>query len=106
MAWVSGAIEFEKPSENQEHFEGNIVLTKVDALVLQGFVMENEGKKPLPGALVMVYVRVNDGEEEPLCQTFSSRDGHYLLHIDKTKIPGDSTAIIIRASANEHSSSI
>jgi len=104
MAWVSGAIVFEKPSEDQQLFEGNIVLTKVEALVLQGVVMESEGKKPVPGALVMVYARLNDGKEEPLCQTFSSRDGHYLLHVDKKKISGDSTAIIIRANANELSS--
>lgn len=100
MAWVSGAIEFEKPSENQHHFEGNIVLSKVDALVLHGVVMETEGKKPVPGALVMVYARINDGKEETLCHTFSSGDGHYLLHVDKKKITGDAAAIIIRASAN------
>jgi hypothetical protein len=100
MAWVSGAIEFENPSENQHHFEGNIVLSKVDALVLHGIVMETEGKKPVPGALVMVYARINDGKEEPLCHTFSCSDGHYLLHVDKKKITEDVAAIIIRASAN------
>lgn len=104
MAWVSGAIEFEKPSEDQQLFEGNIVLTKVEALVLQGVVVESEGQKPVPGALVMVYARLNNGKEELLCQTFSSRDGHYLLHVDKKKISVDSTAIIIRANVNELSS--
>jgi len=104
MAWLSGVVEFEKPSENQHHFEGNIVLTKVDALVLHGVVMENKGKKPVPGALVMVYARVNGGKEEPLCHTFSSSDGYYLLHLDKNKITEDTTAIIVRASANDHSS--
>ncbi|MDD4238453.1 MAG: hypothetical protein PHT62_07845 [Desulfotomaculaceae bacterium] len=103
MAWVSGAIEF-KTSEEQQLFEGNIVLTKVEALVLQGVVMESDGQKPVPGALVMVYARLNDGKEEPLCQTFSSKDGHYLLHVDKDKIPVDSTAIIIRANVSELSS--
>lgn len=104
MAWVSGTIEFEKPSEDQQLFEGNITLTKVDALVLQGVVMENEGKQPVSGALVMVYARLRDGREEPMCQTFSNRDGRYLLHVDKKSIPGDSTAIIVRANANELSS--
>jgi hypothetical protein len=104
MAWVSNAIEFVNPSEDQKLFEGDITLTKVNALVLQGVVMENEGKQPVPGALVMVYARLKDGKEEPLCQTFSSKDGHYLLHVDKKKIPGDSTAIIVRANAGELSS--
>lgn len=97
MAWVSGSIEYEKPPENQRHFEGDIVLSKVDALVLHGVVMESEGKKPVPGALVMVYARMNNGKEEPLCHTFSSADGHYLLHVDK-KLMDSATAIIIRAS--------
>ncbi|MCG9969806.1 hypothetical protein L9W92_17535 [Pelotomaculum terephthalicicum JT] len=104
MAWVSGAIEFEKPSENQRHFEGNIVLKKVDDLVLHGVVMETEGKKPVPGALVMVYARINGGKEEPLCHTFSTSDGYYLLQLDKNRISEDTTAIIVRASANDYSS--
>ncbi|MCL6560056.1 MAG: hypothetical protein K6U74_14955 [Firmicutes bacterium] len=102
MAWVSGAIEFEKPSDNKYHFEGNIVLSKVDALVLHGTVMENEGKRPVSGALVMAYARTNNGREEPLCHTLSSGDGHYLLQVDKKKITGDVAAIIIRASASDH----
>jgi len=106
MAWVSGSIEFEKPSESEYLIEGNIELTKVDALALHGVVMETEGKKPVPGALIMVYARMNDGKEEPLCHTFSSNDGYYLLHLDKNKITGDATAIIVRASANGHSSTI
>lgn len=104
MAWVSGAIEFEKPSENQQLFEGNIVLKKVDALVLQGVVTESESRKPVPGALVMVYARSKDGKEEPLCQTFSDKDGHYLLYVDKKKIMGGPTAIIVRANASEPAS--
>jgi len=104
MAWVSGVIEFKKPSENQHHFEGNIELTKVDDLVLHGIVMETEGKKPVPGALVMVYARIDGGKEEPLCHTFSGSDGYYLLQLDKNKISEDATAIIVRASANDHSS--
>jgi len=101
MAWVSGAIEFEKPSDNQNHFEGNIVLKKVDALVLHGVVMESEGKKPIPGALVKVYARTNDGREEPLCYTFSNDEGYYLIHVDKKRVTEDAAAIIIRASAND-----
>lgn len=101
MAWVSGVIEFEKLSEDQKLFEGNITLTKVDALVLQGVVMENEGNTPVPGALVMVYARLSDGKEEPVCQSFSGKDGRYLVYFDKKKIPENSTAIIIRANASE-----
>lgn len=100
MAWVSGAIEFENPPENEHHLEGNIILTKVDALVLHGVVIESEGKKPVSGALVMAYARINNDKEEPLCHTFSNNDGHYLLHFDKKKITGDATAIIVRASAD------
>jgi hypothetical protein len=105
MAWVSGAIEFENPTENQHHLEGNIVLTKVDALILHGVITETEEKKPVPGALVMAYARIGDGKEEPLCHTFSNSDGYYLLHLDKKRITGNATAIIIRASANDLSSS-
>lgn len=101
MAWVSGVVEFEKPAEEQRHFEGNIVLTKVDDLVLHGVVSEIEGKKPVPGALVMVYARLSNGKEEPLGHTFSSNDGYYLLQIGKDKIAENVTAIIVRASAND-----
>jgi len=104
MAWVSGAIEFKNPGENQRHLEGNIMLTKVDTVILHGVVMETEENKPVPGALVMAYARINDGEEETLCHTFSNSDGYYLLHLDKKKITGDVTAIVVRASANSHSS--
>lgn len=105
MAWVSGTIEFEKPSENEYLIEGDIMLTKVDAMALHGVVMDNEGKKPVSGALIMVYARKNDGKEEPLCHTFSSNDGYYLLNLDKNKMV-DATAIIVRASANGHTSTI
>lgn len=102
MAWVSGAVKFEKPSGSQRHFEGNILLTKVDDMVLHGMVMEVESKKPVPGALVMVYARLSGGKEEALCHTFSNTDGYYLLQVDKRKITDNVTAIIVRASADEH----
>lgn len=100
MSWVSESIVFEKPTEKQRQFEGNILITKVDDLVFHGVVLESEGKTPVPGALVKVFARVNDGKEEPLSHTFTSSDGHYLLHVDKKKIPAYATAIIVRVGAN------
>lgn len=100
MAWVSETIIFEKPSEKQNQFEGNILISRVDTLVFHGKVMDSEGKSPVPMALVKVFARVSEGNEEPLAHTFTGTDGHYLLHVVKNKLPEYASAIIVRVSAN------
>ncbi len=100
MAWVPGSIVFEKPSEKQSQFKGDIVLNKIETLAFHGIVLEGEGKKPVAGALVKVFVRLNDGNEESLSQSLTASDGYYLLHIDKTKVPVDAKAIIVRVGGN------
>lgn len=85
---------------DQQDFNGDIVLKKEDTLILHGAVIDNETGEPTPGALVELYVRMKDDTEYPFCQTFSSDDGDYLLHVDKKKITGDIAAIILRASTN------
>ena len=100
MAWVSGSIVFEKPSAEQEQFKGDIVITKIDTIVFHGIVLEGEGKTPVPGALVKVFARLNDGNEEPLAHSLTGSDGYYLLQVDKKKIPVDACAIVVRVGAN------
>jgi len=103
MAWVPGFIEFETPSEQQSYFEGNIQITKVNEIVFYGVVTEGDEKKPVSGALVKVFARINDSQELSLSHSISSYDGHYLLYIDKEIIPDGTTAIIVRASAGNSS---
>lgn len=102
MAWISGFVNFETPSEQQSYFEGNILVKKVNDLVFHGVVLESEGKTPAPGALVKVFARNIDGKEESFCQSFSCDDGRYLLDVEKEKIPAGTTAIIVRACADNH----
>lgn len=103
MAWVSGYVRFDKPSESQRIFNGNIILTRVDDLIFHGVVTEAEGKTPVPGALVKVFARSSDGREAPLSHSYSSDDGHYLLSVNKKRIPSGTAHIIIRAASNSPS---
>lgn len=100
MAWVPGFVEFETSSEQQDYFEGNIQITKVNEIVFHGVVTEGDEKKPVSGALVKVFARISDNQELPLGHSISGCDGHYLLCIDKEIIPDGTTAIIVRASAS------
>lgn len=102
MAWVSGYVRFDKPSESQYIFNGNITLTKVDDLIFHGAVTEAEGKT-VSGALVKVFARSAGGKELPLGHSYSSDDGHYLLSINKSRIPAGTAHIIVRAAANSPS---
>lgn len=104
MVWMSGYIQFETPPERQHHFAGDITIKKVESVVFHGVVMEDEGGTPVPGALVKVFARINDGKEEALCHTFSGSDGHYLAHVEKKHIPVGVTAFVVRASAGSHGS--
>lgn len=104
MTWMSAFIQFETPLEQQNHFEGNIQIKKINDVVFYGVVTEDEGKKPVSGALVKIFARIADNKEVPLCHSISDCDGHYLLNVDKGKIPADATAIIVRASAGNYSS--
>lgn len=100
MAWVSGFVRFDKPSESQRVFNGDIHLTRVDDLIFHGVVSEAKGKTPVPGALVKVFARSAGGREVPLSHSYSSGDGHYLLSVNKKKIPAGTVLIIVRAAAN------
>lgn len=99
MAWATGSVQFEKTEGKRDTYEGDIQITKVDDLVLHGVVLDSEEKTPVPGALVKVFARMSNGNEEPLCHSFCSGEGHYLLHVSKKKIPADTAAIIVRAIA-------
>lgn len=99
MTWMPGSIEFKKPSEKQLYFEGNIMIKKIDALVINGIVLDSDGKTPIPEALVKLFARIKDGKEVSLGHSFSGSDGHYLLHIRKKKIPKETAALIVRATA-------
>ncbi|MFA7468383.1 MAG: hypothetical protein WCY82_08970 [Desulfotomaculaceae bacterium] len=104
MAWVPGFVEFDTSLKEQDHFEGNIQITKVNEIVFHGVVTEDDGNKPVSGALVKVFARTINRQELPLSHTISGYDGHYLLYIDKEIIPKDITEIIVRASAGNRSS--
>lgn len=103
MAWVSGSIIFEKPSAEQNQFKGDIVITQIDTLAFHGIVKDSDGEKPVEGALVKVFARLNNGREEALSQTLTGSDGFYLLYIDKKKIPVDAAAIVVRVGGNGNS---
>jgi len=100
MAWISGYVKFDQPLEYQGFFNGNILLTKVDDLIFHGVVTEGEGKAPVSGALVNVFARSAGGKEVSLSQSYSGGDGHYLVPVNKKRIPTDTTEIIIRAVAD------
>lgn len=99
MAWVPGFVEFETSLEQQDYYEGNIQITKVNEIVFHGVVIEGDNKKPVSGALVKAFARISDNQELSLCHSISGYDGHYLMHVDKEIIPVGTTAIIVRASA-------
>jgi len=99
MAWVPGFVEFSAALEQQNCYEGNIQINKVNEVVFHGVVTEDDGRHPVAGALVKVFARVGEQQELPLSHTISGKDGHYLLYIDKESVPKDTTAIIIRANA-------
>ena len=100
MAWVSGYIRFNLPAENERLFKGDLVLKKNDDLVMHGIVIEAATKTPLPGVLVKAFARSARGHEWPLNHTYSGSDGHYMLSIDKQKIPAGTAEIFIRAAVN------
>lgn len=103
MSWVSGYVRFDKPSEQQRLFKGDILLTRVDDLIFHGAVTEAEGKNTVAGALVKVFARSAGGKELPLSHSYSSSDGRYLLSVHKNKIPPGTAAIVVRAVANSPS---
>lgn len=103
MAWISGFVRFDKPSENQRLFNGDISLTKIDDLVFHGLVTEEEGRSPVPGALVKVFARSSGGRELPLGYSYSSSDGRYLVSVNKKRIPPGTAAIVVRAVAGNPS---
>lgn len=97
MTWVSGYVRFNKPSENQRLFNGDILLTRINDMVIHGVVTEAEGKTPVPGTLVKVFARSAGGREVPVGHSYSTDDGHYLVSFNKNSIPPGATAILIRA---------
>jgi len=100
MAWVSGYVRFDQPLEYQRFFNGDIFLTRVDDLIFHGVVTEGEGKTPVSGAVVNVLARSAEGKEISLSHSYSGGDGHYLVPVNKKSIPTDTTAIIVRAVAD------
>ncbi|AGL00528.1 hypothetical protein [Desulfoscipio gibsoniae] len=104
MAWVPGFVEFTTSIEQQDYFEGNIQITKVNEIVFHGVVTDGNEKKPVSGALVKVFARLSDNKELPLSHSFSGNDGHYLLYVDRGIIPDGTTAIIVRVSAGNPAS--
>lgn len=98
MAWVPGFVEF-KTSDEQDYYEGNIQITKVDKIVFNGVVIDSNSNSPVSGALVKVFARTANSQELALCQTISGSDGYYLMHIDKEAVPAGTTDIVVRASA-------
>jgi len=66
-------------------------------LIFHGVVAEAEGSTPVPGALVKAFARSAGGREIPLCHSYSGGDGHYLLSVNKNKIPAGTASIIVRA---------
>ncbi|MFZ5643094.1 MAG: hypothetical protein ACOY46_05855 [Bacillota bacterium] len=99
MAWVSGFVRYTKTSENQRLFQGDIVLKKVEDVILHGTITEADGKGPVPGALVKVFAQSADGREIALGHSYTGEDGHYLLAVNKNKIPAGTAAIYVRAVA-------
>ncbi|MHB8156560.1 MAG: hypothetical protein ACYDEQ_04120 [Desulfocucumaceae bacterium] len=97
MTWVSGHVWLDLPAERQRLFNGDIVIKKVNDLVLHGVVTEAERKTPVSGALVEIYARFAGGQEVLLSHSYSSGDGHYLLTLNKKSIPAGTRAIYIRA---------
>lgn len=103
MAWISGYVRFDKPSESQRFFNGDIALTRIDDLVFHGSVTEEERRTPVPGALVKVFARSSGGRELPLGHSYSSRDGRYLVSVNKKRIPPGTASIVVRAVAGNPS---
>ena len=104
MAWVSGYVKYDQPLGYQGFFNGNIILKKVDDFIFHGVVTEGDGKAPVSGALVNIFARSAVGNEVSLCHSYCDGDGHYLVSVNKNKIPTDTTEIIVRAVADNHSS--
>lgn len=103
MAWISGYAGFKRPSEHQRFFNGDVLLRKVNSLVLHGVVTEEKGKAPVPGALVKAFARSAGGKELPLTHSYSGGDGHYLMPLNRNLIPAGAVAIIVRAVVNNPS---
>lgn len=100
MAWISGYVRFEKPSKDQHLYTGDICLRKAEHLIFYGLLTDADRRTPVSGALVNVFARYAGGKEMPLSHSYSSSDGHYLVSVDKKRIPAGTAAIIVRAVVN------
>lgn len=103
MAWITGHVRFDKISEENRVFNGDIILRRVEDLIIHGLVKEADGDTPVTGALVKVFARSAGGKELPLSHSFSSGDGKYLISVNKKRIPPGTAAIIVRAVQDTHS---
>ncbi len=105
MAWIPGFLKFNTALlKNQNYFEGNIQITKVNEVVFHGVITEGDEKRPVTGALVKVFACVGSKQEFSLGHSISGYDGHYLLYVNKEIIPDGTTAIIVRASVGNSTS--
>lgn len=103
MAWASGFVKFNiTRQERQRRFQGDITLKRVDDLVFNGVITDADEKKAVPGALVKIFARSSNGREISLGHSYSGSDGHYLLTVNKDRIPPDTVVIFIRAVAGSY----
>lgn len=99
MGWRAGFVHIEYAQEQQQVYEGNIILKKIKELVIRGKTLSGDSYQRLPGVQVKAFALGKGGREISLGHSFSGGDGYYILNIDKSNIPSDTVAIMVRSGA-------